>query len=79
MRRTVGLIVLGIVIAGIAAPMVPLAILTLDLTDLRSRLSRSEMRLFASDLDPSCSGHSWADKAVPGVKSDQANAVLLIC
>lgn len=79
MRRIVGVIVLGIVIAAIAAPMVPLAIVTLDLADLRSRLAASEMRLFASGLDPCGLAHWWFSRAAAPVRRNQAIAVLLIC
>lgn len=79
MRRIVGLIVLGVVIAAIAAPMVPLAIITLELADLPSRLSASEMRRFVSGLDPCGWVHSWFTRAVAAVKRNQATAVLLIC
>lgn len=79
MRRIVGLIVLGIIIAAIAAPIIPLAIVTLDLADLRSRLSASEMRLFTSGLDPCRLVRSWLMRPVAAVKRNQAVAVLLNC
>lgn len=79
MRRLVGVIVLGIVIAAIAAPVIPLAIVTLELADLPSRLCASERRLVASDLDPCDLVRSWLTRIFFSVKSGQAIAVLLIC
>lgn len=79
MRQIVGMTVLGIVIAAIAAPIAPLAIATLDLADLHSRLWVTGRRLLASDLDQRGLVRSPLTRVVPLRKSGQATAVSLIC
>ncbi|HEX5434121.1 MAG TPA: hypothetical protein VFY05_07780 [Candidatus Angelobacter sp.] len=78
MRRIVGVMALGMVIAAMAAPIIPLAIVRLEVAELPSLLSAA-MRVSVKDHDSCGVARSLWIRIVPAVKIDQATAVLLLC